>query len=57
MIWPFRRQADEARRLLDALVELHQHINDSVAGCDATEAERELRHMLRVLEARAGAES
>lgn len=56
-MWPSRRQADKAKQVLDALIELHEHINDSVAGCDATEAERELRHMLRVLESRAEAEA
>lgn len=49
MIWPFNRQANEAQRLLDALRELHEHITDAVAGADATEAERILRHMLRQL--------
>lgn len=48
-MWPFSQQASEAERLLDALCGLHTHITDAVAGCDATEAERILRHMLRQL--------
>lgn len=53
----FSQQAATVRQVLDALIDLHRHVNDAIAGCDATEAERELRHMLRILEARAEMES
>ena len=49
MAWPFRKQADQAQTVLDLLVELHEHCNDLVAGADLTEAERDLRHALKVL--------
>jgi hypothetical protein len=52
-MWPFDKQAHEARGLLDALLELHKHVDNAVAGGDMTEAERVLRHAVRVLEARA----
>lgn len=52
VIWPWTKQADEARGLLDALLELHKHVDDAVAGGDMTEAERVLRHAVKVLQAR-----
>lgn len=55
-MWPFRRQADEAERLLTALLELHAHVDSAVAGGDFTEAERVLRHATNVLKARARAD-
>lgn len=52
-MWPFRRQADEAERLLTALLELHAHVDSAVAGGYMAEAERELRRAAQQLQARA----
>lgn len=48
-MWPFYRQAEQAQKVLDLLLELHEHCNDLAAGADLVEAERELRHALRLL--------
>lgn len=49
MIWPFKKQADEAQRVLDALIELQKHLNDTVAMSDVAEATTRLRHATLVL--------
>lgn len=48
-LWPFKRQADRAEELRDALADLMQHVTDEVAAADAVEAVGRLRHMTRVL--------
>lgn len=49
MIWPFKQQADEAQEVLDRLLELQSHINDTVAMLDLAEAATRLRHATLVL--------
>lgn len=48
-MWPFKRQADRAEELREALAELMKHINDEIAMADAVEAAARLRHMTRQL--------
>lgn len=53
-LWPFRKQADRAQVVLSLLIELHEHCNDLAAGTDMAEAERNLRHALKLLRAHDG---
>lgn len=53
MIWPFKKQADEAERLLAAMLDLHKHLDSAVAGGDFATAEKIVRHAVNVLKARA----
>lgn len=48
-MWPFKRQADRAQEVCDALADLMQHVTDEIAAADAVEAAQRLRHMTRVL--------
>jgi CheY-like chemotaxis protein len=56
MLWPFRRQADEAEAMREALADLLGHITDEIAAADGVEALQRLRHMSRVLRADADEE-